>query len=113
MAFPTKTQTLNTFISATAENRRQDLIDNFFGSAPLFVKLKNKNKVPLKGGTEIRVSHIYGGTTASSYGRGDEFNTEVRDFATTLVFDWKFTYAPVNLDVIDVDLNDTPEATFD
>lgn len=113
MAFPTKTQTLNTFISSTAEERRPDLIDNFFGSAPLFIYLRKKNKVPLRGGTEIRVSHVYAGTTASSYGRGDEFDTQVREYATTLVFDWRFAYAPVNLDEIDVDLNDTPQAVFD
>lgn len=113
MAIPTRTQVLNTFISSTAENRRPDLVDNVFGSAPLFARLRKKNKVPVKGGEIIKVSHIYAGFPASSYGRGDEFNTEVKEFATTLVFNWKFVYAPVNLDVIDVELNDSPEQVFD
>lgn len=77
------------------------------------VRLARKNKVPVKGGEIIKVSHIYAGMPASSYGRGDEFNTEVKEFATTLVFNWKFSYAPVNLDVIDVELNDSPEQVFD
>ena len=103
----------NTFYSATAESRRKDLIDNFFRSAPLIARLYKKNSIKVKGGTEIRVNHIYAGFPAQSYGRGTEFDTSSREFATTLVFDWKYLYAPVNLDVIDIELNDGPEAVFD
>jgi hypothetical protein len=59
------------------------------------------------------VNHIYATFPASSYGRGTEFDTETREFATSMRFDWKFSYAPVNLDIIDVELNDSPEQTFD
>ena len=100
-------------MSSTAEHRRKDLIDNFFGSAPLFIRLRKRNQIPVKGGNVIEVKHIYGGFTAGSYGRGTEFNTETKEFATTLVFNWKFNYAAINLDVIDVDLNDSPEQVFD
>ena len=113
MATPTRTQTLNTFVSSTAENRRKGLIDNFFGSAPLWVYMKKQKSVPVRGGEIIKVPHIHSGFEASSYGRGDTFNTEVKEFATTMAFNWKFAYAPVNLNVIDVDLNDSPEQTFD
>ena len=113
MPLPTRTQVQNTFYSATAESRRKDLIDGFFKSAPLIARLYKKNSVKVKGGTEIRVSHIYAGFPAQSYGRGTEFDTTSREFATTLTFDWKYLYAPVNLDVIDIDLNDSPEAVFD
>ena len=113
MAIPTRTQTLNTFVSATAENRRKDLVDNFFGSAPLWIRLAKRNRVPISGGEVIKVSHVYGGMISSSYGRGEEFSTEVREFATTLVFNWKFAYAAVNLDIIDIELNDSWEQTFD
>jgi len=30
-----------------------------------------------------------------------------------MIFNWKFCYAPVNLDVVDVDLNDSPDQVFD
>ena len=100
-------------MSSTAENRRPGLIDNFFGSAPLFVRLRKRNQVPLEGGEVIKVSHIYGGFTSGSYGRGTEFDTATKDFATTLVFNWKFNYTAINLDTIDVDLNDSPQQTFD
>ena len=113
MAIPTRTETLNTFASSTASTRRPELIDNFFGSAPLMIRLRKKNKVPVAGGKFIEVKHIYGGFTASSYGRGTEFDTQTKDFATTLDFNWKFCYGAVNLDVIDVDLNDSPAQTFD
>ena len=113
MAIPTRTQTLNTFVSSTAEVRRKDLVDNFFGSAPVWAMLKKRKAVPLRGGEIIKVSHIYAGMPAGSYGRGDEFGTDVTEFATTLVFNWKFCRAEVNLNVIDVELNDSPEQVFD
>lgn len=113
MANPSRTVTFNTFVSATAEHRRKDLIDNWTTSAPLTIRLRKKNKIEVRGGEVITTPHIYGGFPATSYGRGTEFDTTVRDFATTLVFNWKFAYAPVNLNVIDVDLNDSPERVFD
>ena len=113
MAVPTKTETLNTLLASTAEHRRPDLVDNFFGSAPFLLRMRKRGNVPLRGGRDIRVPHIYAGFDASSYGRGDEFNTTVQEYALQLVFDWKFSYSPVNLNVIDVDLNDSPEQTFD
>lgn len=113
MAIPSRTQVLNTFTSSVAEHRRPDLVDNFFNSASLTVALRAKNKVPVKGGEVIKVPHIYTNFSASSYGRGDEFSTTVVEFATQMTFDWKFVYAPVNLDVIDVELNDAPERSFD
>ena len=113
MAIPTKTQTLNNFVTATFENRRPGLVDNFFGSAPLLAYIRKREAVMLKGGTEIRENFVYADFPASSYGRGTEFNTETKEFSTAMIFDWKFNYAPVNLDVIDVDLNDSPEAVFD
>ena len=70
------------------------MIDNFFRSAPLIARLYKKNSIKVKGGTEIRVSHIYAGFPAQSHGRGTEFDTSSREFATTLVFDWKYLYAP-------------------
>ena len=113
MAIPTKTQTLNNFVTATFENRRPGLVDNFFGSAPLLAYIRKREAVMLKGGTEIRENFVYADFPAASYGRGTEFNTETKEFSTAMIFDWKFNYAPVNLDVIDVDLNDSPEAVFD
>ena len=75
--------------------------------------LKKRKSVPLRGGEVIKVSHIYAAMPAGSYGRGDEFGTEVAEFATTLVFNWKFVRSEVNLNVIDVELNDSPEQVFD
>ena len=113
MANPTRTETFTSFVSSTADHRRKDLVDNYFTSAPLLIFLRKRNQIKLKGGKQITTPHVYDQFAASSYGHGDEFDTTTKDFATTLVFDWKFSYAPINLDVIDVDLNDSPEQTFD
>ena len=58
MAIPTRTETLNTFVASTQQARRKDLVDNFFGSAPLLAKLRQGSQIPLSGGEEIRVPHI-------------------------------------------------------
>lgn len=113
MPAPTRTQTLNNFYASTYENRRPGLVDNFFGSAAFLAYIRKKENVMLKGGREINENFIYTDMPASSYGRGDEFDTTVKEFSTSMVFNWKFAYAGVNLDVIDVDLNDSPEQVFD
>lgn len=113
MPLPTRTLTLNNFYAATYENRRPGLVDNFFGSAPLLAYLKKRENVTLKGGRDIQENFIYTSMPTSSYGRGDEFDTSTKEYSTTMVFNWKHAYAAVNLDVIDVDLNDSPEQVFD
>ena len=101
MAIPTRTETLNTFITSTGQNRRPGLIDNFFNSATLWARIKERDAVRLSGGSEIRENFLYAGFGGSSYGRGDEFDTSVKEFTTSMVFNWNFVYAPVNLDVIE------------
>lgn len=96
-----------------AQHRRPDLVDNYFGSAPLLTKLRKSKQVKLRGGEEIRASHIYAPFPASSYGRGATFDTETTEFVTTMRWNWKHHYAACNLNVIDVDLNDSPEQVFD
>jgi hypothetical protein len=113
MAVPTRTETLNNFITATGQNRRPGLVDNFYGSAPLLARLRSKDATRLRGGSEIRENFIYANFTAGSYGRGDTFDTGTKEFSTAMVFNWKFSYGAINLDVIDIDLNDSPEQTFD
>lgn len=113
MALPTKTQTLNNFTSSTFEYRKKDLVDNYFGSAPLYVYMRRKNNISIRGGTEIRVAHVYQNIPGSSYTRGTAFDTSVYETNTQMIFNWKFTYVPANLHVIDVELNDSPQQTFD
>lgn len=110
---PSRTETLNNLVTSTFENRRPGLVDQFFGSAPLLAYIRKRENVSLKGGTDIRENFVYADFPASSYGRGTEFDTSTKEFSTAMVFDWKFNYTPVNLDVIDVDLNDSAEAIFD
>lgn len=113
MPVPTYSEALNTFATATAVSRRPKLVDNVFKSAPLWGILKKKNAIKTRGGKEIWENFIYAGFNSGSYGRGDEFNTEVTDFSTVMRFKWKHVYTPCNLDVIDVELNDSPEQVFD
>ena len=113
MAVPTKTLTLNNFYASTYENRRPGLVDQFFGSAPLLAYIRKNDAVRLKGGRDIQEHFVYAGLTASSYGRGSEFDTSTKEISTVMIFNWKHVYSAANLDVIDVDLNDSPEQVFD
>ena len=113
MPAPTRTETLNSFIVSTGQNRRPGLVDQFYGSMPFLARLRSKDATRVRGGSDIRENFIYAGFTAGSYGRGDTFDTGVTEFTTAMRFDWKFAYGALNLNVIDVDLNDSPEQTFD
>ena len=113
MAPPTRTEVLSNFIVSTGQNRRPGIADAFFNSSPVWQRLYDRESVILSGGSEIRENFIYTGFPASSYGRGDLFDTTTTEFSTSMLFDWKFVYSPLNLNVIDVELNDSPEQTFD
>lgn len=113
MSTPTRTETLNTFFVSTAANRRPGLIDNFFDSSPVWARIRGRESVRLSGGETIREHFVYASFSGGSYGRGDEFNTETKEFATDMVFNWKFSYMPANIDVIDMELNSGAERIFD
>jgi len=115
MATPTRTETLNSFIVSTGQNRRPGLVDSYFGSAPFLARMRSRGDeaVRLAGGSDIRENFIYTNFPASSYGRGDTFDTSVTEFSTSLRFDWSYSYAAINLNTVDVDLNDSPQQTFD
>jgi len=112
MAVPTKTTTLNNFATSTAEHRRKDVVDNFFGSAPMWAIMRQKNNIVLTGGTEIHENFIYSNFAAGSYGRGTTFDSSTKEFSTKMIFDWKFCHSPVNIDVIDAELNESSERVF-
>jgi hypothetical protein len=113
VALPSNTQTYNNLLTSTYEYRKDDLVDNVFGSAPLLIFLRKRNQVGIRGGTEIQVNHIYAGFAGSSYGPGTPFSTDVSEFMTKMRFPWKHTYIPVNLDVIEVEKNDGPYQVVD
>ena len=109
----TRTETLNTFTTATAQERRKDLIDAFFGSAPFWAGLKRRGRVKTQGGDGIRENFIYAGFNGSSFGRGATFNTDVTEFVEPMIFDFKGAYAPVVVDGFDAALNQGKNRVFD
>ena len=110
----TRTETLNTFTESTVEHRRKNFVtDGFFGSAPFWAGLAKFGSIRTRGGSEIRLSLTYAGFTASSFGRGDTFDTDDAEFIEPLIFDYRGGYSKVVVNGFDAALNEGPEAVFD
>lgn len=109
----TRTETLNTFTTSTADVRHDDLVDSFFGSSPFWAGIKLKGTTKLRGGSEIHENFIYAGFNASSFGRGTTFGTDVTEFVEPMIFDFKGAYAPIVVDGFDAALNQGRQRVFD
>lgn len=105
MTIPLDNRQITNVVSATLDAYTDEIIDNFFVSNPLFVRMASRDKVVFKGGEEIRSRFIYGGTGGGSYGAGDTFDTDIKEFMTDMRLDWKRNYAPLAMDGLDVAKN--------
>jgi hypothetical protein len=105
VADPLDNRQINNILSTTMDDYLRDLVDNFYLSMPLLVRLSMRGKVMSDGGAEIRSSFIYGSLGGGSYGVGDTFNTNNVEFMTQLILQWKMNYAPVTIYGLDMARN--------
>jgi len=101
MAIPLDNRQINNLLTSTLDAYRSELIDNYFVSNALFVRLTSKNKVKFEGGEEIRSHFIYDKLNGGSYGKGDTFGTSFKEFMTDLRLDWKRNYVELSMDGLD------------
>lgn len=113
MAIPTLTTTLNNLATLTVHHTIPKLVDNIYGSNPLFARLMQRGNVTLDGGLDIRQPIVYKKGKASSYGKGGTFDTSLNENKTNLVFDWKRYYSPITLDKVEALLNQGARAVID
>lgn len=102
MAIPLDTRTLNNVVSSTLDAQRSVVQDLFFKSNPLLMRLHARNQVKHEGGDRITATFIYAGLGGGSYGKGDTFDTDFKEFMTQGRFDWKRNYAPLAMDNLDM-----------
>lgn len=117
MALPQDSRYINNLITFTLDAVLPDLVDGFFQTNALAMRLfqreaktgLGKNVKYYTGGAQIRAGVIYSSMGGGSYGKGQTFDTSFKEFATQLQFSWKRAYSPLNLDEGEVAENSVSE----
>lgn len=113
MAAPSVTELLDNVGTSTLSHRLDGLIDNFFGSNPLWAKLLQTDKVSVQGGKDIRQRFIYNDKPGGSYSGLDTFDVSKRESRTEMVFSWKQYEVNITVDGLTLLQNSGPEAIHD
>lgn len=113
MALPLESRQINNVVTTTLDYRRKEVIDNFFGSNGVLLKLYKENRVVVKGGEQIRTNFVYGQVEGGSIPRGGLFSGSVTEFTTQMVHDWKTNYGAMNWHGLDVAKNQGVHAVID
>lgn len=101
MPIPSSTEYIEDVVSTTIRNIRPKVVDNFFRSKALFVRLMEKNKILLDGGRQIQQPVLYDAPPGGAYGRGDDLNIDQKNILTSFIFDWTRYYSAVTIDGLD------------
>lgn len=105
MALPLDNRQFGNVLATTIDAKLPRLIDNYFKSNPLFVRLHTKGAIKYDGGDTIRTSFIYDKLAGGSYARGFTFDTSNKEFMTDLLLNWKMNYAGFTIYGIDMAKN--------
>jgi hypothetical protein len=95
------------------DEHRPDVIDNFFQSNALFVRLYERDKVLLDGGEQVRVNFIYDKLPGGSYSGLGPFAIVEKQNETAMRFDWAQNYSSFTLPGIDIFKNFGPHKIHD
>lgn len=98
MALPTDSRTLADVASAAVDSYLPGLIDLYFNSNPLWIRLASKERVIIDGGDLIRQPILYNKLTGGSYSGLDTFDTTRVPTKTVLQFDWSQYYVNLTVD---------------
>lgn len=98
MANPSDSRTLADIAATTVDAYLPGLIDNFFSSNPLWLRLSSKERVLLQGGDRIRQPIIYDKMVGGSYSRNDTFDITRAQTKTVMQFDWSQYYVNLTID---------------
>lgn len=93
----TDNRVLGEIAAMTIDHRIPDLVDNFFQSNPLIVKLLQRDKVDVDGGEKIRQPVIYGQLNGGFYSDLDTFDVSRKETVTEMLFDWKQAYINITI----------------
>ena len=98
MANPTDSRTLGDVAASAVDSYLEGLIDLFFDSNAMWIRLASKERIILDGGDRIRQSVLYDRLNGGSYSGLDTFDTSRRSTKTVLQFDWSQYYTNLTVD---------------
>ena len=101
MAGVTFTEEISDIFATTLRHIRPTIVDNFFNSRALFVRLYERKKILLDGGRQIQQDILVDKPPAGSYGRGDELDISKKNILSALIFNWGQYYSAVTADGLD------------
>jgi hypothetical protein len=94
----TVTQELDDVVSTTIRHVMPDVIDNFFDSRALFVRLASRNNITLDGGHEIQQPFLFDSPPGGAYGLGDELDITRKNILSAMLFPWALYYSAVTVE---------------
>ena len=98
MALPNDSRQLADVAAAAVDSYLPGLIDLFFNSNALWIRLASKERVILDGGDLIRQPILYDQLNGASYSGLDTFDITRRPTKTVLQFDWSQYYVNLTVD---------------
>jgi len=98
MPNPTDSRTLADVAASAVDSYLPGLIDLFFNSNALWIRLTSKERVVLDGGDQVRQPILYDQLNGNSYSGLDTFDISRRPSKTVLQFDWAQYYANLTVD---------------
>ena len=98
MPNPTDSRSLGDVAATAVDSYLPGLIDLFFNSNPLWIRLVSRERVSLGGGDFIRQPILYDRLNAGSYSGLDTFDTSRRATKTVMQFDWSQYYCNLTID---------------
>lgn len=101
MAGVTFTEEISDIFATTLRHIRPTVVDNFFNSRALFVRLYERKKILLDGGRQIQQDILVDAPPGDSYGRGDELDISKKNILSALIFNWAQYYSAVTADGLD------------
>lgn len=88
MANPTDTRTLGDVAASAVDSYLPGLIDLFFNSNPVWIRMASKERVNYGGGDLIRQPILYDKLNAGSYSGFDTFDITRKPTKSVMQFDW-------------------------
>ena len=98
MALPIDTRTLSDVAASAVDSYLDGLVDMFFNSNPIWIRLSSRERVILDGGDLIRQPMLYDKLNVGSYSGLDTFDITRRATKTVLQFDWSQYYTNLTID---------------
>lgn len=98
MALPVDSRQANNLMTSTIDAWLPDLVDNFFLSNPLFIRLRTRDNIKRDGGAFIRANMIYGPVPAGAHQTGTPYNTDITQFMTYALLNWVENYGALAMD---------------